>query len=79
MCIKIINGEKMTDKLQETSEERIARLEQLGYLDPNCKTCVEIFYPAYKHGYMIVFTPSHKPSRRCESGKRPHCTCDVCF
>lgn len=23
--------------------------------------------------------PSHTPSERCESGKRPHCTCDVCF
>jgi hypothetical protein len=24
-------------------------------------------------------TPPHDPSPRCESGKRPHCTCDVCF
>lgn len=23
--------------------------------------------------------PSHTPSPRCESGKRPHCTCDICF
>lgn len=23
--------------------------------------------------------PSHTPSDRCESGKRQHCTCDVCF
>ena len=23
--------------------------------------------------------PSHTPSSRCESGKRPHCTCDTCF
>jgi len=23
--------------------------------------------------------PSHTPSERCESGKRPHCTCDICF
>ena len=23
--------------------------------------------------------PSHTPSERCESGKHPHCTCDVCF
>lgn len=23
--------------------------------------------------------PSHTPSERCESGKRPHCTCDTCF
>lgn len=23
--------------------------------------------------------PSHDASLRCESGKRPHCTCDTCF
>jgi hypothetical protein len=23
--------------------------------------------------------PSHDASPRCESGKRPHCTCDTCF
>jgi hypothetical protein len=23
--------------------------------------------------------PPHDASPRCESGKRPHCTCDVCF
>ncbi len=23
--------------------------------------------------------PPHDASDRCESGKRPHCTCDVCF
>jgi hypothetical protein len=25
------------------------------------------------------FLPPHDASRRCESGKRPHCTCDVCW
>ncbi len=25
------------------------------------------------------FCPYHDASPRCESGKRPHCTCDVCF
>jgi len=23
--------------------------------------------------------PPHFPSRMCESGRRPHCTCDYCF
>ncbi len=23
--------------------------------------------------------PSHDASPRCESGKRPHCTCDMCW
>lgn len=26
-----------------------------------------------------TFFPSHWASDRCESGKRPHCSCDVCF
>ena len=63
----------------ETPEERISRFEKIGYLDPNCKSCQEIFYPAYRKGDMSVFAPRHKASERCESGKRPHCTCDVCF
>lgn len=25
------------------------------------------------------FHPSHDPSEFCESGRHPHCTCDVCF
>jgi hypothetical protein len=31
---------------------------------------------AHRHETMM---PSHTPSKNCESGKRPHCTCDVCF
>ena len=23
--------------------------------------------------------PPHTPSPCCESGKRPHCSCDICF
>lgn len=25
------------------------------------------------------FGPSHDASPKCESGKRPHCTCSICF
>ena len=25
------------------------------------------------------FQPDHDASRRCESGKRAHCSCDACF
>jgi hypothetical protein len=38
-----------------------------------CKTCDEIRAKGEKP------FPSHQASDRCESGKRPHCTCDVCF
>lgn len=36
-----------------------------------CKYCQE-----NKNSYMF---PNHFASNRCESGKRNHCTCDVCF
>ena len=26
-----------------------------------------------------TFFPSHTPSRNCQSGGHPHCTCDWCF
>lgn len=26
-----------------------------------------------------AFAPSHDASTRCQSGGRPHCTCDACF
>jgi len=30
-------------------------------------------------GFMRPPGPNRKPSVRCESGKRPYCTCDTCF
>lgn len=63
----------------ETVDERIARLESMGEIDPACKACQVHFYPSYRTGHFDVFAPNHKASDRCESGKRPHCTCDVCF
>lgn len=38
---------------------------------PQCWTCSQ-----YVPGDMM---PWHDASPRCESGKRPHCTCDICF
>lgn len=69
----------MTTVIQprETREEMIARWERMGSLDPNCPSCKE-FYDNPKHP-SDVFAPNHRPSDRCQSGKRPHCTCDTCF
>lgn len=44
-----------------------------------CKTCddekgMREAFPNRHSAY-----PSHDPSPNCESGKKPHCTCDVCF
>jgi hypothetical protein len=38
-----------------------------------CKTCDEM------RAKGETLFPSHDASGRCESGKRNHCTCDVCF
>lgn len=61
----------------ETREEMISRWEKEGRLDPICPGCRE-FYESPKFP-TDVFAPNHKASNGCESGKRPHCTCDTCF
>lgn len=61
--------------MNETREQMIARLESIGQLDPHCLGCVEQYAAAPNR----VYGPSHRPSTRCESGQRSHCTCDVCF
>lgn len=58
-----------TEYTQEKAARR-ARQYNVGTRVPGCKTCDD---PTYTQG------PDHTPSRNCESGKRPHCTCDTCF
>lgn len=59
----------------ESREEKIERLETQGSLDPTCPGCKEF----YEHQTLSPFAPSHRASAGCESGRRPHCTCDTCF
>ena len=40
---------------------------------PECRSCLEIAILDLGNG------PRHNASVHCESGKRPHCTCDTCF
>ena len=40
---------------------------------PDCLSCAKIKNGSDKHA------PRHMPSTRCQSGNRPHCTCDTCF
>jgi hypothetical protein len=51
-------------------------MEQLGHIRADCQACAE-FYKA--ENPLNVFAPRHRPSDRCESGMRAHCTCDTCF
>ncbi len=57
------------------AEEKAAVLARMD-LDPDCKSCKEFYNAANP---LLVHAPRHKASSRCESGKRPHCTCDTCF
>lgn len=59
-----------------TKDEQIVRLEHSGQIVKDCPGC-ERFYKA--ENPVDVMAPRHKASSRCESGSRPHCTCDRCF
>lgn len=63
------------EMIPETREEKIARLEASGELDPECLGCKEF----YAHPDVSPFAPRHKAKTGCESGGEPHCTCDSCF
>lgn len=58
-------------------EALIAKLEASGFLDPACGECQAHLYPA--EDPRRVFYPNHRALSSCQSGKRPHCTCDACF
>jgi hypothetical protein len=45
--------------------------QEVRFDKANCPTCQRT-----KPGEMA---PRHDASPRCESGRRPHCTCDTCF
>lgn len=65
--------------LRETREQCLTRLEASGDLDPTCSGCLERYSAPTRDAIFAVFAPHHKASSRCESGKRPHCSCGVCF
>lgn len=68
--------------MEPLTEEYIKRLENVGFLDPDCDTCKKVYYPIIRTNYILgksLRFPGHVASKGCESGKRPHCTCDACF
>ncbi len=71
-----------TKKLNEQEiQNHIIQLENDGEIDFSCPACRKYFYPELSGGkkFWMIHAPAHNPSPRCESGKRNHCTCDVCF
>jgi hypothetical protein len=64
---------------QLTRHREVTRLERGGFVDRTCPGCAEVI-AAVLAGEVPSFPgPGHKPSSYCESGKRPHCSCDRCF
>lgn len=61
-----------------TIDAVIAEMERTGRLAPACKGCVE-HYTALRETGRWAFSPPHRASAGCESGRHPHCTCDRCF
>ena len=67
----------LIDTRRDAASQRVARAGMVpvrtGALLPEgeCKTC-----DAYRHETMF---PRHHASDRCESGKHPHCTCEICW
>ncbi len=59
----------------ETREERLARWQAVGLYDPDCAGCA----PLRDSKMLCVYAPAHRSGARCQSGGRPHCTCDACF
>ena len=70
-----MTAEREFDKYVAREESKfIARALDSGnvrtFYDPSCQFC------RANHGEMF---PPHDASDNCESGKRAHCSCDVCF
>lgn len=68
----------MSDSIIEAEHNRqVAVMTEHGSIDPDCATCQRTFLSAERP--VNVMAPRHTASVRCQSGKRPHCTCDTCF
>lgn len=57
----------------ETKEQKLARWERDGIIVRDCKGCEPLYADP------DAMCPRHQGSEYCESGKRPHCTCDLCW
>ena len=58
----------LRDQMMKRQEESSVRISFV--LDGTCKTCSQL-----AKGEMC---PPHDASPRCLSGKRNHCSCDIC-
>lgn len=75
MCVGGGSG-PVIDPAAACRRDTIARAEREGWMVPGCLGCGSKYAA---EDPLKVFGPPHKASTNCESGARPHCTCDVCF
>jgi hypothetical protein len=61
------------DMMRVGAEMQEAVLTQFGRWDKRHPTCVQCRWASVFGG------PSHEGSNYCRSGKRAHCSCDLCF
>jgi hypothetical protein len=53
----------------------LEHLTEINAVDLSCPGC----RPRIESVTLRGNGPAHRPSPNCESGGRPHCTCDTCF
>jgi hypothetical protein len=75
----LTNGLSKVEQLE--IEYYIRTLERSGALVPGCNMCETFFYPEIRNGrkFPNIHAPRHETNPHCESGRRPHCSCDTCF
>jgi hypothetical protein len=61
-----------------TNAERLEDFYTRGILARDCPSCEEDAAYVLQYG-SLPMGPRHEARERCESGKRPHCSCDLCF
>lgn len=60
----------MNKEIQKVREDLVTLFGKINPKYPDCETCL----------WNSVFGgPSHYFSERCRSGRKPHCTCDLCY
>ena len=62
------------DEIDGVPISHIQRMLEHGLKNRREEGCA--YCETHKNDHMM---PPHKASDHCESGKHPHCTCDICY
>lgn len=64
------------DEVNDAISLAVQNMENLNVIVRNCLGC-KPWYRADNPDH--VFAPRHNALPSCQSGRHPHCTCDICF